>query len=104
MKMIEIEPHYFLTREWKKLNYKEIKENLLNSDKYIYMVTDDNLTRVTCNLINEIQNQFDKQAPIIKVKINNDDKFKLSKENKDLINKKNEAYKKMKTNKTNENE
>ena len=68
----------------------------LNSDKYLYMLNDDNVDRITINLINEIQKYFNEVAPIRKIKVVNDEKIKVSKETQILIDKKNKCYKKNK--------
>ena len=97
------EEAYILTRDWKKVDYNTINKKIIDSDKYLLMVTDDNTERVTINLINEVQQIFNSVAPIIKIKTKNDNKTKLSKENLELIEKKKNCYKKMKENKNEDN-
>ena len=97
------EEPYVITRDWKNMNYDLLENNFINSDKYTHMLTDHDVNRVTINLINEIQHHYNNLVPIIKVKCENKDKVQLSKNTKALIEKKNNAYKSMKENRTNDN-
>ena len=97
------EEKYYLTREWKKIDYDLLNNNIMNSDKYIHLLTDNDVDRVTINLVNEIQTHYNNMAPIIKVKHKNDDKVKLSIDTLSLLKKKDESYKVMRRDKTNEN-
>ena len=103
MKVIEQEPKFFLTRDHNKINYDLINYNIMNSDKYCYMLSDDNVDRISVNLINMIQNEFNLQAPVLKVKALSDDKLVLNKDTKEFIKKKNDSYKEMKINPSIEN-
>ena len=103
MKYIKDEETYILTRQWNRIDYDLLNNKIINSDKYFYMLTDSDPDRVTINLINEIQKHFNNVAPIIKVKINDDAKVKLSEETLCLIKKKNDSYKRMKLVKSVEN-
>ena len=76
---------------------------MINSDKYINMLTDDNVNRISANLINEIQKHFNIDAPIIKVKIENDERLKFSKDTKNILKKKNDSYIKMKQDNSSDN-
>ena len=68
--------------------------------EYVNMLQEQNIQKLTTNLIKLIQSHFNSQAPRIKVKSNvkNNNKCnaKLSNETKELIKKKNISYKEMK--------
>ena len=61
------------------------------------MLEDGDLDRLTSNLIKLIQNQYNSEAPVIKVKMKDKNNDILSQETKDLIEKKNIAYKNLKS-------
>ena len=74
MKFTEDEEEFRITRDWKKIDYVQLNNNFKNSDKYVYLLTDNDPDRIAINLINEIQYNFELMAPIIKIKINKDKK------------------------------
>ena len=54
MKFFEQESKFFLTTDYNSINYDIINSNIINSDKYPYMIIDDNVNRITDNIINII--------------------------------------------------
>ena len=104
MNVTQVEERFVLSRKWQNINYELMQENMLRSEEYSLMLTDDNLNRVTSNLIKMIQYEYDKQAPVIKIKIKDKNNEVLSNETKNMIQKKNILYKEMKENRNSETE
>ena len=102
MKVSQLEERFCYTRKWKQINYERMEKNIIDSDIYRTMLEDDDLERITINLIKLIQNQYNLEAPVIKVKIKDKNNDILSKETKELIEKKNIAYKELKAQSTSE--
>ena len=52
MKYFKDEEMFVITRDWNKINYNNLIENIMNSEKYSLMLTDNDPERITINLIN----------------------------------------------------
>ena len=88
MKVNQVEQRYYLSRKWDDIDYNVLEKKIIDSDTYKTMLTDENVERITNNLIKLIQRFYDEQAPIIKVKIREKNNDVLTKATKIMIQKK----------------
>ena len=88
IKVNQVEQRYYLSRKWDDIDYNVLEKKIIDSDTYKTMLTDENVERITNNLIKLIQRFYDEQAPIIKVKIREKNNDVLTKATKIMIQKK----------------
>ena len=104
MKVSQVEKKFFFMRKWDNIDYTILEKNIIDSDEYKTMLSDDDIERVTNNLVKLIQKVFDEQAPLIKMKIKEKNNDVLTRATKIMIDKKNKAYKTFKDDNNKENE
>ena len=96
MKVQQSEETYILTRQWNKINYDEVNQNIINHPNYIESLSNNDSNKIANFIIQQINLNLDKQSEIRKIKIKNDKKMKYSPETIDKINEKNIIYKRYK--------
>ena len=85
MKVSQLEERFYHVRRWTLINYDLLKQRIIDSDEYQTMLEDDNLDRITINLIKLIQREYNNQAPIFKVKDKQKNNDILTKDTKKMI-------------------
>ena len=68
MKVNLCEERYHFTRKYNSLDFLKLNYDIVSDPDYINMLQDNNINRLTENLIRVIQCHLDFQAPILKVK------------------------------------
>ena len=103
MKVNTIEEPMINTRNFKIINYEEINYNIINSENYNKMLTEEDPDVITNDLIEIINKELDKQSKEKKFKIKEKITNKYSQETIHLIERNNKLYKEFESNKTTEN-
>ena len=96
MKVQACEESYILTRQWEKIDFDLINENILNSENYNEALHDNDPNKIAEFMIHQINYNLDLQSELKKVKVKNTEQMKYTKETLEKIRIKNELYKKVK--------
>ena len=96
MNVNQAEEKYIKSRVYSAIDYEKINENLINSDRYWNIFNEENTDKIAEEIVQIINEELDKQSILKKRKIQNKEKEKYSKETINLIDKKNDIYKRIK--------
>ena len=99
MKINVCEEQYILTRQWNKINFETINENIINDENYLNALEDDNSDRIANYIVEQINKNLDAQSELRKVKVSKNKDQKYSNETLEIIKEKNKLYKKYKSEK-----
>ena len=103
MKINQIEEKYIKVRNMKNVDFHVLQYNIIQRQEYDNILKSDSSNFTAENLIKIITEEYDKVAPVKKVKIQNKEKDYISDDTKKIINEKNEIYKAYHFTKCNEN-
>lgn len=96
MNVNQAEEKYIKSRVYSAIDYEKINENLINSDRYWNIFNEENTDKIAEEIVQIINEELNKQSILKKRKIQNKEKEKYSKETINLIDKKNDIYKRIK--------
>ena len=93
MTISSVEENLLLIRNLKNVDFYKLENNIFNNNKYLDTLTEKDTNVIAENIINIILEEYNKLAPLKKIKIKNDETDIKSKATKILIEKKDSFYK-----------
>ena len=102
MKINKIEETLIETRNFKKIDYEKLNNDIMNNEKYLSTLEEDDTEIIAENIINIINDEMDNQSILRKIKIKEKEEKKYTDGLIELIEKKNDIYKEYSINKDNE--